>query len=321
MPPSWQVEIDAFPEYYAGYLGKYKDQVSPMTTMVCTGPVTYQGHAQLQTDIANLRAALAGHDVVEAFLPSTSPSGFGRNEYYAELRRVPRRRGRGAARGVPGDRRRGVPAAGRRPVADRVPVGEPGARRPSERRRDAEQHVEVLNHALRGIPAEKIRLHTCYGLNHGPRVHDLAFRDVAPLMLKINAGAYSFEVANPRHQHEWKIWRRRPAARRQGPHPGSARPRQQLRRAPRADRRQASSCTPAIVGRENVIAGADCGFSSRASFHPEVHPTVVWEKFRALAEGARLASRRLWVSGADRAAHDVSLRPQRRARAIAMTPG
>ena len=83
MPPSWQVEIDAFPEYYADYLGKYKDQVSPMTTMVCTGPVTYQGHAQLQTDIANLRSALAGHDVVEAFLPSTSPSGFGRNEYYA----------------------------------------------------------------------------------------------------------------------------------------------------------------------------------------------------------------------------------------------
>ena len=81
MPPSWQVEIDAFPEYYAGYLGKYKDQVSPITTMVCTGPVTYQGHAQLQTDIANLRAALAGHDVVEAFLPSTSPSGFGRNAY------------------------------------------------------------------------------------------------------------------------------------------------------------------------------------------------------------------------------------------------
>ena len=85
MPPSWQVEIDAFPEYYAGYLGKYKDQVSPMTTMVCTGPVSYQGHAQLQTDIANLRAALAGQDVgavTEAFLPSTSPSGFGRNEYY-----------------------------------------------------------------------------------------------------------------------------------------------------------------------------------------------------------------------------------------------
>lgn len=83
MPPSWQVEIDAFPDYYAGYLGKYKDQVSPMTTMVCTGPVGYDGHAALQIDIDNLRSALADQDVSEAFLPSTSPSGFGRNEYYA----------------------------------------------------------------------------------------------------------------------------------------------------------------------------------------------------------------------------------------------
>lgn len=86
MPPSWQVEIDAFPEYYAGYLGKYKDQVSPMTTMVCTGPVSYVGHDRLQTDIDNLQAAMAGlpaGSVTEAFLPSTSPSGFGRNEFYA----------------------------------------------------------------------------------------------------------------------------------------------------------------------------------------------------------------------------------------------
>ncbi|HWM58468.1 MAG TPA: methionine synthase, partial [Pseudonocardia sp.] len=82
MPPSWQVEIDAFPGYYADYLGKYSEQVSPMTTMVCTGLISYTGQAQLQTDIENLRAALVGQDVTEAFLPSTSPSGFGRNEYY-----------------------------------------------------------------------------------------------------------------------------------------------------------------------------------------------------------------------------------------------
>lgn len=83
MPPSWQVEIDAVPEYYAGYLGKYSEQVSPMTTVVCTGPVPHVGHEQLAADIANLAAAAAGHDVVEASLPSTSPSGFGRDEHYA----------------------------------------------------------------------------------------------------------------------------------------------------------------------------------------------------------------------------------------------
>jgi 5-methyltetrahydropteroyltriglutamate--homocysteine methyltransferase len=151
----------------------------------------------------------------------------------------------------------------------------------------------VLNHALRGIPEEKIRLHTCYGLNHGPRVHDIAFRDVAPLMLKINAGAYSFEVANPRHQHEWKIWRDVPLPDGKVIIPGLLGHATNYVEHPElvADQLELYA---GIVGRENVIAGADCGFSSRASFQPEVHPTVVWEKFRALSEGARLASARLW---------------------------
>ncbi len=236
MPPSWQVEIDAFPGYYAGYLGKYKDQVSPMMTMVCTGPVTYQGHAQLQTDIANLRSALAGHDVVEAFLPSTSPSGFGRNEYYAGY----------------GEYLEAVAEALREEYQAIVEAGfllqvddpwlieyllENPATTPEDRVRDAEQHIEILNHALRGIPQEKIRLHTCYGLNHGPRIHDLDFRVVAPLMLRINAGAYSFEVANPRHQHEWKIWRDVPLPDGKILIPGLLGHAQQLRGAPRADRR------------------------------------------------------------------------------------
>jgi 5-methyltetrahydropteroyltriglutamate--homocysteine methyltransferase len=155
----------------------------------------------------------------------------------------------------------------------------------------------VLNHALRGIPQEKIRLHTCYGLNHGPRIHDIDFRDVAPLMLKINAGAYSFEVANPRHQHEWKIWRDIPLPEGKILIPGLIGHATNYVEHPEliADTIELYA---GIVGRENVLAGADCGFSSRASFQPEVHPTVVWEKFRALAEGARLASARLWPSAA-----------------------
>lgn len=295
MPPSWQVEIDAFPEYYARYLGKYEEQVSPMTTMVCTGPVSYVGHEQLQTDIENLRAAVAAHPegaITEAFLPSTSPSGFGRNEYYASE----------------GEYLSAVAEALREEYLGIVESGfllqvddpwlieylsENPRTTPEQRRRDAEQHIEILNHALRGIPTDRIRLHTCYGLNHGPRIHDIAFADVAPLMLKINAGAYSFEVANPRHQHEWKIWKdiRLPEGKILIPgllghavnyveHPELI-----------ADTIELYA---GVVGRENVIAGADCGFSSRASFAPEVHPSVVWEKFRALAEGARLAGRHLW---------------------------
>jgi 5-methyltetrahydropteroyltriglutamate--homocysteine methyltransferase len=292
MPPSWQVEIDAFPEYYAGYLGKYTEQVSPMTTMVCTGPVSYVGHEQLATDIANLRAALVGHEVTEAFLPSTSPSGFGRNEHYASE----------------GEYLEAVAEALREEYLAIVEAGfllqvddpwlieylsENPATTPEQRRRDAEQHVEILTHALRGIPREKVRLHTCYGLNHGPRVHDLEFREIAPLMLRIPAGAYSFEVANPRHQHEWKIWRDIALPDDAVLVPGLLGHATNYVEHPEliADTIELYA---GIVGRERVIAGADCGFSSRASFAPEVHPTVVWEKFRALAEGARLASERLW---------------------------
>jgi 5-methyltetrahydropteroyltriglutamate--homocysteine methyltransferase len=292
MPPSWQVEIDAFPEYYAEYLGKYAEQVSPMTTMVCTGPISYTGHEQLRTDIDNLRAALVGQEVIEAFLPSTSPSGFGRNEYYpshadylaavAEALRV--------------EYLAIVEAGFLLQVDDPWLIeylSENPATAPEQRRADAERHVEILNHALRGIPTERIRLHTCYGLNHGPRIHDLDFRDIAPLMLRINAGAYSFEVANPRHQHEWKIWRDVPLPDGKVLIPGLLGHATNYVEHPELIADQIELYA-GIVGRENVIAGADCGFSSRASFRPEVHPTVVREKFRALAEGARLASRRLW---------------------------
>ncbi|MDN5860800.1 MAG: cobalamin-independent methionine synthase II family protein, partial [Pseudonocardia sp.] len=282
MPPSWQVEIDAFPEYYADYLGKYTEQVSPMTTMVCTGPISYTGHEQLRTDIANLTSALAGHPggaVTEAFLPSTSPSGFGRNEFYPSH----------------GEYLAAVAEALREEYLGIVEAGfvlqvddpwlieylsENPATTPAQRRADAEQHIEILNHALRGIPAERIRLHTCYGLNHGPRVHDLAFAEIAPLMLRINAGAYSFEVANPRHQHEWTIWRDIPLPDGKILIPGLLGHATNYVEHPEliADYIERYA---GIVGRENVIAGADCGFSSRASFKPEVHPTVVWEKFRA----------------------------------------
>jgi 5-methyltetrahydropteroyltriglutamate--homocysteine methyltransferase len=292
MPPSWQVEIDAFPEYYAGYLGKYTEQVSPMTTMVCTGPVTYVGHEQVATDIANLRAALEGHDVTEAFLPSTSPSGFGRNEHYP----------------THGEYLEAVAEALREEYLAIVDAGfllqvddpwlieylsENPETTPEQRRRDAEQHVEILSHALRGIPRERIRLHTCYGLNHGPRVHDIDLREVAPLMLRIPAGAYSFEVANPRHQHEWKIWRDIPLDDGVVLIPGLLGHATNYVEHPELIADQIEQYA-GIVGRENVIAGADCGFSSRASFSPEVHPSVVWEKFRALSAGARLASERLW---------------------------
>ena len=289
LPPSWQTEIDAFPEYYAEYLGKYTRTVAPMVTVACTGPVSYTGHEQLHTDIDNLTAALKDVSVVEAFLPSTSPRGFGRNEYYD-------------------DERAYYEAVGEALRTEYLAIVEAGFLLQVDdpwlieilsdptldadgRDRTAREHAEIVNHALRGIPTDRIRLHTCYGLNHGPRVHDITMREIAPYMLGIHAGAYSFEVANPRHMHEWRIWADIALPDGAVLIPGLLGHAQNYVEHPEliADMldRYAS-----LVGPQNVIAGADCGFSSRASYSPEVHPTVVWEKFRALAEGAALATAR-----------------------------
>jgi 5-methyltetrahydropteroyltriglutamate--homocysteine methyltransferase len=267
LPPSWQREIDDFPEYYRSYMSKYSSAVAPMKVMVCTGPV-------------------------EAFLPSTSPSGFGRNDYYASEQ----------------DYLAAVAEAMREEYLAIVESGfllqvddpwlieiltDDGSSDPADRRRRAQEHVEALNHALRGIPEDRVRLHTCYGLNHGPRLNDIPLADVVPVMLQINAGAYSFEVANPRHQHEWRIWADVPLAEGKVLLPGLLGHATNYVEHPEliAD----GICQYAsLVGRENVIASADCGFSSRASFAPEVHPTVVWAKFAALAEGAAIATKRLW---------------------------
>src|SRR6266702_1440841 len=185
LPPSWQREIDDFPEYYHSYMSKYSSAVAPMKVMVCTGPVAYIGLDAVQADIANLRNALANVDgPVEAFLPSTSPSGFGRNDYYsseqdylAAVAEAMREEYLALLES------RSLPPL-HHPSA--IPLlTDDGRSDPADRRRRAEEHVEALNHALRGIPEDRIRLHTCYGLNHGPRLNDIPLADVVPVMLRI----------------------------------------------------------------------------------------------------------------------------------------
>jgi 5-methyltetrahydropteroyltriglutamate--homocysteine methyltransferase len=294
LAPSWQLEVDMFPDYYAQYLQKYSANSGPSgaNVMVCTGAISYTGHEALQRDIANLKAAIAEVEVVEAFMPAAAPSLFGLNEYYTS----------------DDDYLRAVADALREEYLAIVDAGlilqvddpflidllmeDPGAGTEA-RRKVAEAHIEVVNHALRGIPPERVRLHTCYGLNHGPRLHDVPLAEVVGPMLKVNAGAYSFEVGNPRHQHEWRVWEDVELPEGKILIPGFLCHAHNFVEHPRliAD----GIVTYAkLVGREHVIAGADCGFSSRAIYNPEVHPSVVWAKFDALAEGARLASRELW---------------------------
>ena len=146
-----------------------------------------------------------------------------------------------------------------------------------ETRRWAEHYVEILNHSLRDLPVDRIRHHTCYGINMGPRIHDIEFKHLIDIVLKIRAGFYSFEAANPRHEHEWRLWEdvKLPAGK--AIIPGVITHASVLVEHPElvSERIQRFA---RVVGRENVIAGADCGFASMPRAVPEVHPTIVWEK-------------------------------------------
>ena len=294
---SWQVEIDMFPEYYAEYMGKYSAAVSPLKRLTATGPVTYAGHELLQTDIDNLNAAVAkveseGHTVTEVFMPSSGPSGFGSNAYYdsnAEYLEA-------VAEAMREEYLAIVDAGFVLQVDDPwlIEYLTDPTQEWADRERGCNEHIEALNHALRGIPADRIRHHTCYGLNHGPRLTDVPMSKVAPFMLKVNAGAYSFEVANPRHMHEYHVWEEVQLPDDKVLIPGLIGHANNYVEHEELIAEYIVKYAD-IVGKERVIAGADCGFSSRASYKPEVHPTVVWPKFEHLALGARIASDRLWA--------------------------
>jgi len=294
---SWALEAAMFPEYYADYFQKYSSTVSQIVPLVCTGPVTYTGQVAVQTDIDNLKTALTELEVEEAFMPATTPLTIGANRYYPSDDDLLE-----AVTDALREEYRAILDAGLVLQIDDPGLIEILNENPSttleERRRLATTHVEQINHAIRGLPAERIRLHVCYGLNHGPRIHDVPLREVVPFMLEINAGAYSFEVANPRHMHEWRVWEHTRLPGDKIIIPGMLSHGYSFVEHPELIADQIETYAR-LVGRENVIAGADCGFSSRATYKPEIHPSVVWAKFRALAEGARLATQRLWGRARD----------------------
>jgi 5-methyltetrahydropteroyltriglutamate--homocysteine methyltransferase len=288
-------EYRAFPEFYAwtaslpGTAGQ-----TGRTRWVCTGPVSYKGMAALQLDIANLKAALDGQRHQEAFMPAVSPSNlanWNRNEHYktdeeylyalAEALR---------------EEYRAIIEAGLVLQVDDPLLASYYVMHPEASIEDCRKwamgRVEVLNHALAGLPADRIRYHTCYSINIGPRVHDMELKHLIDVMLRVNAGAYSFEAANPRHEHEWKVWQEVKLPEGKSVIPGVITHSSNIVEHPELIAERIGRFAQA-VGRDNVIAGADCGFASFAATC-EVHPSVVWVKLQALADGARLASRELW---------------------------
>jgi 5-methyltetrahydropteroyltriglutamate--homocysteine methyltransferase len=262
----------------------------------CTGPIKYKGHALVAADIANLKAAVAGRDVTEVFMPAIAPSNVEvthPNLYYPTVEAYLL-----AIADAMHEEYRAIVDAGFILQIDDPYLVTYYITRPdlsiAECCKWAQLRVEALNHALRGIPPEKVRFHTCYGINMGPRIHDMELKDIVDIILQIHAGAYSFEAANPRHEHEWQVWKDAMLPDDKILIPGVITQSSVLVEHPELVAQRIARFA-SVVGRERVIAGADCGFATFAGSN-EVHPSITWAKFAALVEGARRASERLWAA-------------------------
>ncbi len=263
-------------------------------TVVCTGPIGYKP-TEIQGDIANFQAALDGLRPEEAFMPAVAPASFLRdahNEYYASDEQYLV----AVAEALREEYRAILDAGFLLQVDDAVlatmwVVMEPQGL--SAYRRWAELRIEALNHALRGLPQDRIRYHLCWGSWPGPHVTDLPLRDIVDLLLRINVGAYSIEAANVRHGHEWAVWQHTHLPEDRILIPGVISHSTPLVEHPElvAERivRYAG-----LVGKHNLIAGSDCGFAQSQGLS-RVAPSIMWAKLRALVDGARLASEELFA--------------------------
>jgi 5-methyltetrahydropteroyltriglutamate--homocysteine methyltransferase len=287
-------ETRDFPEYYQSTIAEQVSARRRRARMVCAGPIKYKGHAQLKSDLEDLKVALKGVNAAEAFVPAIAPSNVETttpNEYYpndeayvfavAEAMR---------------EEYQAIIDAGFLLQIDDPFLVTYYIMRPqlsiADCRKWAELRVEALNSALKGIPEEKIRFHTCYSVNMGPRVHDMQLKDIIDVILKVRAGGISFEAANPRHEHETEEWKRAKTPDNKVLIPGVITQSTVLVEHPELVAQRIARFAD-VVGRERVIASADCGFASFAGSN-EVHPSIVWAKFKSLVDGARRASERLW---------------------------
>jgi 5-methyltetrahydropteroyltriglutamate--homocysteine methyltransferase len=291
-----------FQEFYAELEGRGDGKDWSNVTRqdaVCVGPITYNGLFELQRDIDNLKTATKTAGVDEAFLPVAAPSSAipdRRNEYYktdedlvvalAEALRTEYRAIVDAGFLLQVDDARAAVTYDRM-----VPPGTF-----EEYYSWLARHVDVLNHALEGIPQDRVRYHVCWGSWPGPHTTDVPLGKIVDLILKVNAGAYLIEAANPRHEHEWKVWQKVKLPPDKILVPGVVSHGTNVVEHPElvAERLlRFASC----VGRENLIAGTDCGFAQE-ELNRRVHPSVMWAKLEAMTEGARIASQQLWGGSA-----------------------
>jgi len=282
-----------FAEFYAEL--DSKEAVSTTTEAICVGPIKYTGQAELQRDIDNLKAALKAVKVEEAFLPVAAPASVipdRKNEYYksdSELQAAIAEAMRTEYKMiVDGGFLLQLDDARSAVTFDRMV---PPASFADYRSWLADQ-VDVLNHAINGLPADRIRYHVCWGSWPGPHTSDVPLKDIVDLILKVKVGAYVIEGANPRHEHEWQVWKNAKLAPGQVLIPGVISHATNVVEHPELVAERIVRLAR-FVGRENVIAGTDCGFA-QGPFYRRVHPSVMWAKLEALSAGARLASKELW---------------------------
>jgi len=297
---SWARRIDtrrewqAFREYYQEYLPRAMPPSAPPA--VCEGPISYTGHALLQRDLAALKAALRGARVEEAFVPAIAPGmvGRGQNRYYATEEQYVF-----AIAEALKTEYRAIVDAGFILQIDDPGLGETWdmmipAPPLEDYRRMQTRNIEALNHALAGIPEDRVRYHLCWGSWQGPHVHDLGLRDIVDILLRVKAQAYSIEAATARHSHEWRVWEDVKLPEGKVLIPGVIAHTTAVVEHPETVAERIMNFAR-VLGRERVMAGADCGFAQGALYQRQ-HPTVMWAKFAALVQGAKLASERLWKS-------------------------
>ena len=262
---------------------------------ICSGPVAYVGQDELRADIDNLKAALKGVSAEEAFLTAISPSNlelYYENEYYPSAGEY-----LSALADAMHVEYQAIVDAGFVLQIDDPRLATHYNRTPDASIADCRKfmalRVEALNYALRGIPPERVRFHTCYSVNIAPRVFDFELKHFIDLMLQVRAGAYVFEAANPRHEHEWELWRDTKLPDDKVLIPGVVSHCIHLVEHPELVAQRLARFA-GVVGRERVIAGTDCGFGTSGA-GDEVHPDVAWAKLQALVEGAAIASKKLWA--------------------------
>jgi 5-methyltetrahydropteroyltriglutamate--homocysteine methyltransferase len=260
-----------------------------MSLPVCVGPLTYTGQAAIAADIAHVKAALAAAGIAEGFMTSIAPSSASRigNEHYASDEEFLY-----ACADAMREEYRAIIDAGLVLQLDDPALAEnwdminPAPSVEAYRKFSAIR-VAALNHAIRGLPSERIRFHLCWGSWHGPHVTDIPLRDIVDLMLKANCQGFSFEAGNARHEHEWKLWQEITLPADKILIPGVVSHATNVIEHPELVAERILRFAGA-VGRERVIAGTDCGLGGR------VHPEIAWAKLEALAQGAALASQQLW---------------------------